>query len=106
MTQEAIDQVIGRLVRERTEANKRLAMLQRAAKQRSDDLRDLSMYLSGNASRVWIRRPGAAVPKSDSLKIYELAAVDGVALADLLDELRSAEADANRLDAECRQLGV
>lgn len=106
MTQEAQHQLIGSLVCERRDASIKLSTLQHLAKQKAAKLRTIADYLGSNPHRLWLERKGSAAPTVDRVASFSVEDVDGIAISELTDEIREAEANLNRLDEECRKVGL
>jgi hypothetical protein len=104
MTEEAQDQAIGKLVRERRSAQIRLDTLRREGKTKSTKLKELSEYLDSNIQRVWLQK-GDEEPPAERLIKVRMSDVNGEALAALTNEIRATQAELDRLNEECRSAG-
>ena len=104
MTDEAQDQVIGKLVRERRSAQMRLDALRREGKIQGAKLKELSENLDSNIQRVWLQRGDEDPPMERMIKV-KMSDVNGEGLADLTDEIRATQAVLDRLNEECRAEG-
>jgi len=104
MTEEAQDQAIGKLVRERRSAQMRLDTLRRAGKTQGTKLKELSEYLDTSIQRVWLQRGDEEPPLERMIKV-KMSDVNGEALAALTDEIRTTQAELDRLNEECKAAG-
>jgi len=104
MTEEAQDQAIGKLVRERRSAQMRLDTLRRAGKTQGTKLKELSEYLDTSIQRVWLQRGDEEPPLERMIKV-KMSDVNGEALAVLTDEIRATQAELDRLNEECKSAG-
>jgi hypothetical protein len=104
MTEEAQDQAIGKLVRERRSAQMRLDTLRRAGKIQGTKLKELSEYLDTSIQRVWLQRGDEEPPLERMIKV-KMSDVNGEALAALTDEIRTTQAELDRLNEECKSAG-
>ena len=104
MTEEAQDQAIGKLVRERRSAQMRLDTLRRAGKIQGTKLKELSEYLDTSIQRVWLQRGDEEPPLERMIKV-KMSDVNGEALAALTDEIRATQAELDRLNEECKSAG-
>ena len=104
MTEEAQDQAIGKLVRERRSAQMRLDTLRRAGKTQGTKLKELSEYLDTSIQRVWLQRGDEEPPLERMIKV-KMSDVNGEALAALTDEIRATQAELDRLNEECKSAG-
>jgi hypothetical protein len=104
MTEEAQDQAIGKLVRERRSAQMRLDTLRRAGKIQGTKLKELSEYLDTSIQRVWLQRGDEEPPLERMIKV-KMSDVNGEALAVLTDEIRATQAELDRLNEECKSAG-
>ena len=105
MTEEAQDQAIGKLVRERRSAQMRLDTLRRAGKTQGTKLKELSEYLDTSIQRVWLQRGDEEPPALDRIIKVKMSDVNGEALAALTDEIRTTQAELDRLNEECKAAG-
>jgi uncharacterized protein (DUF342 family) len=104
MTEEAQDQAVGKLVRERRSAQTRLDTLRHEGKSQGAKFKDLSENLDSNIQRVWLQRGDEEPPQDGMIKI-KMSDVNGEALAALTNEIRTTQVELDRLNEECRAAG-
>ena len=104
MSEEAQDQLIGKLVRERRSAQLRLDTLRREGKNLGAKFKELSENMDSNIQRIWLQRDNDEPPSDRMIKV-KMADVNGEALATLTDEIRATHIELDRLNEECRVLG-
>lgn len=107
MSQEQEDQVVGRIVREKKDAEQKLARLAAEASRIGEVLVDLGTQLvrypatiqfEGVATNVeYLRRDGS---------IFKTNEIDGARIAALTNEIRSATAKLEELEKQAGRLGV
>ena len=105
MSEGVQDQVIGKLVRQRRTAQTRLDTLRRAGKDHGTKLRQISKYLDASIQRVWFQRDEEDAPPLSQIIKVKMSDVNGEGLANLTDEIRATQAEADRLNEECKGAG-
>jgi len=104
MSEEAQDQIIGKLVRERRSAQLQLDTLRREGKNLGAKFKELSENMDSNIQRVWLQRDNENPPSERMIKV-KMSDVNGEALATLTDEIRATQVELDRLNEECRAIG-
>ena len=106
MSVEDQDALIGRVLRQKKDADRRLAMLLAEAKRIGENLRNLSALLTGNAQYIWFdgvsTNTGYRHPSADTFK---LADIDGQKIAALTSQIRDAMDEQRRCCDEANKLG-
>ena len=90
MSEEAQDQIIGKLVRERRSAQLQLDTLRREGKNLGAKFKELSENMDSNIQRVWLQRDNENPPSERMIKV-KMSDVNGEALATLTDEIRATQ---------------
>jgi hypothetical protein len=104
MTEEVLDQAVGKLVRERRAAQVRLDTLRREGKNQGAKFKELSENMDVNIQRIWLQRGDEEPPLERMIKV-KMSDINGEALAALTDEIRATQAELDRLNEECRAAG-
>lgn len=109
MTQEDRDAALGRAVRTKAEAIKKLAELRSHAKHLGTQFNNLGSMLSDEPENIWFEG-NAPIKKTKSafqqLAPFKFADFDPQEVADLAEQIRAAIDEVERLTAEAAQFGV
>lgn len=98
--------IIGKVLSDKREAEKKQAMLKKEAERLGNVLENLAGYLRGNVEYVWFC--GASTnehyphPRGD---VFSVSDVDGQRIAELTSEIRNTMDEIKRLNGEARALG-
>jgi len=108
MTQEDKDAALGRIVRERKEAQEQFALLNAEARRVGDELATLAGFLQGQPSIVVFEGEPVGVEYSNLAggRIFHRKDINADAIIKLTNEIREINDKVRRLTEEARRFGV